>query len=213
MSQKATIGSARLKRPSWRDPRLVVGILLVLVSVAGVILLLRSADQTTEVFAAGGSIAVGQKLTVENLIVVNVKLGAVETHYFTVEGGVPENLVAIQRIAKNELIPRESLGRLDSLNRKPVSIDVADALPDQAVPGARVDVWVALPDDRNGFSEPELLLPSAEIAAITQGTSSLGAQRTVQVMILVPDEKMPALLGAQANKANIAVVWNPGAAQ
>jgi hypothetical protein len=29
-------------------------------------------------------------------------------------------------------------------------------------------------------------------------------------MVLVPDDQMPNLLGAQANKAKISVVWNPG---
>jgi hypothetical protein len=30
------------------------------------------------------------------------------------------------------------------------------------------------------------------------------------VLVLVSDSQMPQLLGAQANKAKISVVWNPG---
>ena len=78
--------------------------------------------------------------------------------------------------------------------------------------GSRVDVWVALPDTRNGFSEPTLLLPGAEIAQVTTGSTALGSTRSTVVMVLVPDEQMPKLLGAQANKAKISVVWNPGGA-
>ena len=42
-----------------------MGVLLVLASVVGVISLVGSADQTTEVYAAREAIAVGEKLTPE----------------------------------------------------------------------------------------------------------------------------------------------------
>jgi hypothetical protein len=69
---------------------------------------------------------------------------------------------------------------------------------------------VAQPDARNGFSEPKLLLPGAEIAEVAEGTTALGSSRTIVLMVLVEDTQMPALLGAQANEAKISVVWNPG---
>ncbi|KNH17126.1 hypothetical protein ACU18_11080 [Arthrobacter sp. ZBG10] len=202
---------ARLKRPSWKDPRLLVGLLLVLVSVAGVVFLVGSADRTTEVYAARDGIAVGEALTAANVVRAKVRLGETEKQYLTVEEGLPAGVVAIQRIGKDQLIPRGSLGAVDRLDRKPVALTIQDALPSQAVAGARVDVWVAQPDARNGFGEPTLLLNAAEIAEVTTGSSTLGSTRTTVLMVLVPDSRMPALLGAQANDARIAVVWNPGA--
>lgn len=201
---------ARLKRPSWRDPRLLVGVLLVLTSVVGVISLVGSADRTTEVYAAKDSIAVGEKLTPDNVIHAKVRLGETEEHYVTVESGLPEGLVAVQRIGKNQLLPKESLGKVDELDRKPVAVAIEETLPAQAVAGTRVDVWVALPDARNGFSEPKLLLPGAEIAQVSTGSTALGSSRNTVLMVLVADNQMPALLGAQANQAKISVVWNPG---
>jgi hypothetical protein len=199
-----------LKKPSWKDPRLLVGILLVLASVAGVVSLVGAADQTTEAYAAREPIAVGETLTADKLHRVKVRLGDVEQGYLTPESGLDTGLVAVQRIGKDQLLPRESVGQLDVLNRKPVAVTVEESLPSQAVAGSRVDVWVALPDARNGFSEPTLLLSGAEIAQITAGSTALGSSRSTVVMILVPDAQMPKLLGAQANKAKIAVVWNPG---
>ncbi|MHA7220771.1 CpaB family protein [Arthrobacter sp. RHLT1-20] len=210
MSVSTGAGGARLKKPSWKDPRLLVGILLVLASVVGVISLLGAADQTTEAFSAREPIAVGERLTADKLNRVKVRLGDVEQHYLTPESGLAEGLVAVQRIGKDQLLPRESLGRLDALDRKPVAVTIDEALPGQAVAGSRVDVWVANPDTRNGFSPPTLLLPGAEIAQITTGSTALGSARSTVVMVLVPDEQMPQLLGAQANKAKISVVWNPG---
>ncbi|HEY8752121.1 MAG TPA: hypothetical protein VIM40_00520 [Arthrobacter sp.] len=210
MSHDAGTTGARLKPPSWKDPRLLVGVLLVLASVVGVISLVGSADQTTEVYAARDSIAVGEKLTADNVVRAKVRLGETEEHYVTVEAGLPDGLVAVQRIGKNQLVPRDSLATVDALDRKPVAVTIEEALPPQAVAGTRVDVWVALPDARNGFSEPKLLLPGAEIAQVTVGSTALGSSRNTVLMVLVADEQMPAILGAQANKAKISVVWNPG---
>lgn len=212
MSASTGAGVARLKKPSWKDPKLLVGILLVLASVVGVISLVGAADQTAEAYTAREPIAVGEKLTADKLNRVKVRLGDVEQHYLTPATGVAEGLVAAQRIGKDHLVPRGSLGQPDSQGRKPVAVTVEEALPAQAVAGSRVDVWVALPDDRNGFSQPSLLLPGAEIAQITPGSTALGSARSTVVMVLVQDGQMPDLLGAQANKAKISVVWNPGGA-
>lgn len=211
MVHESPAAAARLKRPSWNDPRLLIGMLLVLVSVAGVVLLVGSADRTTEVFAAKDGIAVGERLTAENVVRAKVRLGDTEAHYLTAESGLSEGMVAVQRIGKDELVPKASLGTIDRLNRKPVAIAVEAALPAQAVAGARVDVWVAQPDAKNGFGEPKMLLPGAEIAEVMAGTTTLGSSKSTVLMVLVPDGQMPALLGAQANDAKIAVVWNPGA--
>jgi hypothetical protein len=202
--------AARLKRPSWRDPRLLMGILLVLVSVAGVVFLVNSADRTTEVYAARDGIGVGEALTAENVVRAKVRLGETEQHYIPVESGLPEGVVAVQRIAKDQLVPRASLGEVDQLDRKPVALTIDETLPSQAVEGARVDVWVAQPDAKNGYSEPKLLLSGAEIAEVTAGSTALGSTKTTVLMVLVEDSQMPALLGAQANEAKISVVWNPG---
>ena len=99
---------------------------------------------------------------------------------------------------------------MDALDRKPVAITVQETLPEQAVAGTRVDVWVSMPDARNGFAEPRLLLPGAEIAQVTSGSSALGSSKSTVLMVLVGDGQMPAILGAQANEAKISVVWNPG---
>lgn len=210
MSNDAETAGARLKPPSWKDPRLLVGVLLVLASVVGVISLVGSADQTTEVYAAKDPIAVGEKLTTENVVRAKVRLGETEEHYITVEAGLPEGLVAVQRIGKSQLVPKESLAGVDALDRKPVALVIDEALPPQAVAGTRVDVWVAAPDARNGYSEPKLLLPGAEIAQVTDGSTALGSSRSTVLMVLATDSQLPALLGAQANKAKISVVWNPG---
>ncbi|UXM90334.1 SAF domain-containing protein [Paenarthrobacter sp. JL.01a] len=209
MGPSASPAAARISKPSWRDPRLLVGILLVFLSVAGVVALVGNADKTTQVYAAREDIAVGQQVTAEDLSIVKVRLDEVEAGYVTVEDGLSAGKVALQRVARNQLLPRESLGTADALNRKPVAISMEEELPAQAVPGARVDVWVAMPGTGTAYDNPQLLLPGAEIAGITHGSTTLGASKTTTVLVLVTDAQMPKLLAAQANKAKVSVVWNP----
>ena len=117
----------------------------------------------------------------------------------------------MQRIGKDQLVPRESLGSVDALDRKPVAVTVEEALPEQAVAGTRVDVWVAMPDARNGFSRAEAAAPGrgnrAGLARIhraglleVHGPDGPGGRRA----------RCRHCSGAQANEAKISVVWNPG---
>ncbi len=205
--------SARLARPSWRDPRLIVGLLLVLASVAGVVALVGSADKTVPAFVARDVLVVGQTITGESFDVVQVRLGDLEAKYLDPGTALPSRAVAVRVVPKGELVPATSIGGTDALDRKPASVTVTEPLPKDVVVGSHVDVWVALPDERNGYREPILMLPGAEVAALNEAPSSLGSGRSTQLMVLVTDGQMPKFLGAVANKAKVSVVWNPGAAQ
>ncbi|WP_433874346.1 SAF domain-containing protein [Sinomonas atrocyanea] len=197
-----------MSRPSWKDPRLLVGLLLVLASTAGVVALVDAADATVPVYSAKEDIAVGQPIDAALLEQVDVRLGDVEGRYLRA-GTPPEGRVALQRVAKGDLVPASSLGEPRAVDRKPVSISAGDSLPAEALPGTRVDVWVALPDGRNGFAEPVLLVPGAEIAHREAASSTLGGSRETRVLVLVDDARLPKLLGAQANEAKVSLVWNP----
>jgi hypothetical protein len=200
----------RLKRPSWKDPRLVVGILLVLVSVAAVTALLGSADKTVPMLAAKDDIGVGEPVRAEDVSVVEVRLGAVERAYLGAQEELPPGAVATALLRSGELIPASALGSPDSLDRKPVGLTIDSPLPQGAQTGSRVDVWVAMPDGRNGFSRPELVLEAAEVSELSEAPTALGAAESERLHVLVTDEKMPGLLNALSNGAKINVVLNPG---
>lgn len=203
----------RLSKPSWKDPRLLIGILLVLASVAGVVALVGNADSTVPMYAAKDALVVGQKITAESFTVVQVQLGDVDGKYLDPTDELDVNAVAVRMVPKGELVSRTSIGRIDALDRKPAPITITEPLPKEVVVGAYVDVWVALPDDRNGFVEPVLMLPGAEVASLSAASGTLGASKNMALMVLVTDAQMPKFLGAVANKAKVSVVWNPGAAQ
>lgn len=205
--------AGRLKRPSWKDPRLIVGLLLVFASIAAVVAIVQSADETIEVYAAKKTIAVGQHVQPQDLTAVPVRLGEVRDEYVTVADGLPEDSYAQRLVSQGELLAASALETADALGRKPVGITVDEALPNEARVGSRVDVWVSAPLEDGTFSDPELLLPGAEISAISNSSSALGSATTTQLHVLVDDEHLPGLLGALSNEAKLTVVWNPGGDQ
>ncbi|MEO8219386.1 MAG: hypothetical protein ABI563_01195 [Specibacter sp.] len=213
MASEAQGQAARLAKPSWKDPRLLIGILLVLASVAGVVALVGSAGRTVPMYAAKDALVVGQKITPESFTIVQVQLGDAGGKYMNPQVVLGENSVAVRMVPKGELVSRSSIGQTDALDRKPAPVTISEPLPKEVVVGSHVDVWVALPDERNGFQAPVLMLPGAEVAALNVAAGSLGSGKYMQIMVLVSDAQMPKFLGAVANKAKVSVVWNPGAAQ
>ncbi len=206
--------STRLRRPSWRDPRLMVGVLLMLLSISGTVVLVASLDRTTEMLAVRHDIRVGQLLDADDVEPVAVRLGEVNDSYLPAADGLPAGAVSIQLIRRGELVPRSALGKADALNRKPVGLTISDPLPRGTEAGARVDVWVSTPVEGvagAGFGSPELLLEAAEVAELTVTESVLGATANTLVHVLVEDSALPKLLAALSNDARIAVVLNPGA--
>ncbi|MHA7292868.1 CpaB family protein [Arthrobacter sp. HLT1-21] len=201
----------RLSKPSWKDPRLLVGLLLVFASIAAVTALVGNADQTTDVYAARAEIPIGSGVTPENLTIVAVRLGDLQPAYLRVAEGIPENLVAINLLRAGELVPRASLGAADALNRKPIGLAVDDPLPTGTTTGSRVDVWVSLEGEDGTFEPPTQLLEAAEISELRMSESALGGgSGSTLVHVLVGDERLPELLDALLNEARIAIVLNPG---
>lgn len=205
--------AARLRKPSWKDPRLLVGVLLVLASVAAVVALVGNANRSVQAYVARGAFAVGQSIDKDSFDLVDVHLGDIEGKYYGPGTELPSNAVAVRMVPKGELVPVSSIGGTDGLDRKPVPVTVSEALPKELSVGSHVDVWVALPDSRNGYKEPVLMLPGVEVASLDTSASGFGSSSSTSLMVLVTDAQMPKFLGAVANKAKVSVVWNPGGAQ
>ena len=82
-----TTEARRLRPPSWRDGRLVVGVLLILASVALGVRLVAAADQRVPVFAAARTLVPGERVEAADLARVDVTLGDAAGAYLPAEGG------------------------------------------------------------------------------------------------------------------------------
>lgn len=201
--------STRLRKPSWRDPRLLLGLLLVLLSTAGTISLVAGLDRGVEVYVARKGIPVGERLTADDFDRVTVRLGNAEAQYVRADEPLPDGMIATAYVGKGQLVPRSSLGAARTLTSKPVAVPVDGVLPEQLQEGATADLWVAAPDERNGFKEPRLLVRAGEVVKVVQSQQTFGSNASQVVIVLIPDAQLPQVLTAQANKSRISLVWNP----
>lgn len=200
--------AARLRPPSWRDPRLLVGILLVVGSVVLGARLVAAADETDPYFVAAHTLTPGDPVALDDLRVVRLTLEAADSTYLPADEGLPEGLVAVRTVAEGELLPRTGVGAAADLEVQPVGIPVEGALPAGLVKGAAVDVWVAGPDPARagGFLPPERLVEAAAVAEVKEANSALGARGGSTVQVLVGAEPLREVLGALANDAAVSLV-------
>ena len=134
-----------------------------------------------------------------------------EARYVPADPVLLDGTRANSLVRAGQLLPRSALGLDDGTNRRPVSVDLPDALPAAITSGAHVDVWVSLKDrEANSYAPPTLLLPAAEVTARTERATGFGGTAGTLVEILVVDTGLADLLEAMANDARITVVFNPG---
>lgn len=201
----------RLRKPGWRDPRLIVGILLVVVAVAGVLTLLSVQNKTVPVYVANQDISMGEKVESTGLDVVDVRLDAVQDHYLTAQEALAEGLQANTLIRSGELVPLASLGGSDPQGRKPLSVELSKDLPVAVAVGTRVDVWAAERGaNSTTFEDPKKLLETVEVSAIHELDSGFGGTSGQVVELLVSDEDLPDMISALANEAQLTVVFAAG---
>lgn len=205
--------AARLRRPTWRDPKLLVGVVLVLAAVALGARAVSAADETVPVWAARNVLSVGTPLTADELTVARVRLGDAGEHYLSADGPPPSGLVLLRAVQAGELLPATAVGPADSFTRRPVVIPVLPPLAVGLRPGAVAEIWVALPKTSGGratFGEPELLVEAADIRSVTAAEGALAASSPSGVEVMLEERDLPAVLDALAKEASVALVPIPG---
>jgi Flp pilus assembly protein CpaB len=187
----------RLRRPTWRDPRVLIGIALILTSVVGVVLLVNSQNRTAPVYAADRELSTGTRLSADDLQVVHVQLDAAAGHYLSAEAEPPPDVELTRPLSEGELLPAAALGAVDSQLRQAVTVEVQHDLARSVQPGRRVDVWSA-----SGYStvddtgEVTRLAAAAEVTDIRESSSAFGTSAAVTVELLVDPDEVTGLLAA-----------------
>ncbi len=195
----------RLRNPSWRDPRLWVGVALVLVSVVAGARLLASADDTVGVWSASSDLVPGTLVQADDLTETRVRLSDdALAGYLPVSEGLPEGLVAGRSVGAGELVPRSALEPADEVDRTTVSLSVpTHQVPSAVRAGSVVDIWV-VPEQGTGrdAGDAEKILTEVvvvEAPPVPEGFGSVGSDR--QLVVAVPaeaEEGLPGLVRASS---------------
>jgi hypothetical protein len=205
--------ATRLQRPSWRDTRLVVGLLIMLASVALGARVVAAADDTVPVYAANATLVTGHPLTTADLTVVRVHLGGGSAPYLRAQSPPPADAVLLRTLGVGELVPVSALGRASALAVRPVTVPL-DGVPAAGLrAGARVDVWSSARDPAAGataYKAPVRLARAVEVSAVTTGEGSLSVATGGSVQVLLGESELPVVLDALANGARLVLVPVPG---
>jgi hypothetical protein len=203
--------ASRLRPPGWRDRRLVVGVVLVLASVAFGASVIARADNTQPVYAAGHPLLPGQRLTTDDLQVVHVRLGGQRGRYLGPAALPADGAVVIRSVQDGELVPASAVGTRDAVTSRPVAVPVPAAAAQGLRPGSLVDVWIATKGDTpQTYDEPKAVVRGAEVVTVSAGSGVLSSSSDASVRLLLDGDLVPQVLSAVDNGARVDVVPVPG---
>lgn len=197
----------RLRRPTWRDPRLLVGVVIVVLSVVGVFALLAAQDRTVAVYAADRSLSTGDHLVSEDLRTVYVHLPESADQYVSAEEGLPEGLQLTRLVGEGEILPAAALTEVISDGLQAITVRAEHDLARAVQPGRMVDVWAAAGSAiGEEAADADQLVTAAEVTDIRESSSTFAAQDAVTVELLVSSEELEDLLTALGEDAAISVL-------
>ena len=216
MTDLPTPTASRLRRPSWRDSRLVIGVLLVLVSTVLGALVVARADDRVPVWAARGQVAPGQQLAESDLVRVDVLLGDGAATYLSADRALPGPTFALRDLRPGELVPASAVGGPDRVDVQQVALLVDTTSASTLTRGSVVDVYVNRPATGTTvgtptYAGPERALEAVAVARVAGEDDVLGgATDTRAFHVMVPRDEVQGLVADVDAGARITLVPVPG---
>jgi hypothetical protein len=179
------------------DPRLLIGLVLIAGSTAGVWVLVTGLDDARQVYVARDTLTPGTRVGEADLDVESVRLGASAGHYLAPGDLAGGELVVTRTVRPGELLPAAAVDERDSTGLATVVVPSRGALPTELAAGSLVDVWTAAERERGVFDPPVVLVAGAEVSAVIESEGMVASESTA-VELLIPREKVAAMLQALA---------------
>lgn len=187
----------RLPRARWLDPRLLVGVLLVLVSVVVGARVVAASDRTSGVWAAAHDLAAGTPLSPDDLVRVDVVLPK-DAGYLPVSRPVAGQVLA-RPVGAGELVPAAALADAPTnLRRLAVEVDRASVTGLSAGSAVDLDVVPARAAGQPQAPTREVLSGVPVLGVSTDAGGLGGSRRTAVVVLSVGPADARAVLDAQA---------------
>ncbi len=186
--------ATRSRRPGWRNPRLLLGIVLVAGSVVLGARLLAAADDTVGVWAVVRDLPAGATVQAGDLERRQIRFPDARTaDGYVPAGEAPAPAATLNRpVSEGELLPRSAIAEDTSAAtiEVPVSV-VTDDLPATVQQGSVVDVWVTPKVSAVGEGKARAVpvLTDVVVVAVPRSTEGFAPQTTRQVIVGVPLER------------------------
>ncbi|WP_084105852.1 SAF domain-containing protein [Demequina sp. NBRC 110056] len=196
--------AGRLRRPSWRDPRLLAGLALICVAIVGVTLALRAADQTDPYYVASSTLVPGTVLAEGDLEVARVKVDG--GTYLAVDADAPWGQVVTRTVSAGEIVPVRALAAADGYDGRVIGVVSSTPLAPDIDSGAAVDLWLAVGEEPVAAMVAEGLV----VADVARADGAFAVAGGETVYLAVPRDAVSAVLDAAASGGDISVVGHGG---
>lgn len=197
--------TGRQRRALGLDPRLVIGVVLVIASVAGVYAVVTASDRSVLVLAAASTVSPGDRIYAEDLRPTSVQLGEAGDRYLESEDVPSDGLLVTRSVAEGELVPRSAVGSAASIRFASIVVTVSGELSKSIVPGVVVDLWSATEAEQGVYGPPVVLVGSATVVRVVE-SGGIIADQGGGVEVLIPRAKIARVLEAVANGDAISLV-------
>lgn len=182
-------------------------------SVAGVVAVVGAADRRIAVYVAGATIAPGQHVDADDLVVRQVALDDAPTLYLTAADLPATGLVATSVIRRGELVPRAAVGSIEGSDSTALVLQLTGDVSESVIAGASVDVWASAAGsvdpgaiEDTGFGPPVVIVPDATVVRLLEDDGFVSASDGRSIEILIPRSRIARVLQAIADGDALAVV-------
>lgn len=190
----------------WFDPRLLIGLVLIVASVVGMLAIVSSADSAVQVLAARDDLVPGDRIDASDLVVTNVRLQGVDELYL-LEADVPaDGLVVTKAVSEGELVPASAVGARAGVGLASIVVTINGQLPASITPGATADLWASRHQDSSSFGPPSVIVSGATIVRVIESEALVTSGDVTTLEILVPRLRIARVLEAVANSDAMSLV-------
>ena len=189
--RQAAPPATRTRGPSWRNVRLLVGLVLVAGSVLVGARVMAAADDTVGVWALAHDLPAGVPVDEDDLVVRQLRFpdrATAETYLSSTRAPASDARLS-RAVSEGELLPLAALTSEDAAEVVEVPVSVAtDDLPATVGLGSTVDVWVAPGVSTVSQRRPKAVrvLREVQVVAVPRARQGLGPQTTRQVIVGLP---------------------------
>ena len=195
--------AGRLRRPTWRDPRLLAGVLLMAVAIVGVAAALRAADRTAPHYVAQRTLVPGTVIEEGDLGVVRVRVDA--STYLSAESDAPWGEVVTRTIPEGELVPASAVDPEAAYDGRVIGVVAHAPLAPDVGAGAAVDLWIS-DAEADAQARATLVAEGLVVADLETDDGAFSVAGGQTVYLAVPQEQVQTVLDALSSGGATTIV-------
>ncbi len=211
LGQTKGAAASRLHLRPWRDPRLLIGILLVLGSTILGARLVAAGDDTVTFWALDSAVAPGDPVSADDMVAVRVHLSSkVSDNYVRAdeEFAAPlESLEWAERGVSGSLVERSALQPKETLGRSQLPLNVATgSSPADLARGDLVDVWVGPGPGDESDDEAVRVLKAVRIVESGDESASVSGALAQTILVDVAEAELKGSVVGTVSSGHVTLV-------